>query len=115
MIDEALKLDGVMGPGRSHSEALKLTLTYLKNAEVNIKNSKYRVIKSSSNAFKNIVSKSSGCLQILAIAGFQHKQGDVSTAFESIYELRHNNRAILTEVILTIVEKMKKKKFSAFQ
>lgn len=111
MVDAALDLGGVVDDDRLQNEALKTTLIYLKNAAKDIRNSKYRIIKTSSKAFKDILSKSEACLQLLVVAGFKRKEGGVSSSFEPFYELCHENKAILNLVVQRAEDTVNRKKW----
>ena len=112
MIDAALELGGLVTEEKTQSDALKITLTYLKNAANDIRNSKYRVIKTSNKVFKEVVSLSEGCLKLLVVAGFKLKEGTVSTELEPFYELCHENKAIVNLVVQRTVDAVHAKKFA---
>ena len=113
LVNRAFDLDDDMleAGKKTPSEALRLTLSYLKNAAKNIKQEKYRIIKTTSKAFSEIISKSSGCKALLLAAGFQLKDGDVSSNLDSFYELRHSNSGIINYVIIYINDAVTRKKY----
>ena len=112
LVNIAMDHDGVLDlEKKSPSMALKLTLSYLKNAAKNIKNKKFRVIKTTSKAFSETLSQSSGCKLLLQAAGFQLKDGDVSSNLDSYYELRHSNVGIINYVLIYINDAISKRKY----
>lgn len=112
LVNDAMNDEGVLDPEtKSPSAALKLTLSYLKNAAKNIKYQKFRVIKTTSKAFSETLSKSPGCKLLLQAAGFQYKDGDISSNLDNYYELRHSNSGIINYVLIYINDALSRKKY----
>ena len=112
LVDEALAEEGSIvkseGGGVFISEEIKTALTYISNAESDVRNPKFRYINGTAKAFISKIVGHAGAEKILKTAGFRKVEENKA---DSSLELVHNNIAVLQMVRTRVGDRFKEIKF----
>lgn len=111
LVTEAFWADGTLLDGDTIklSDAAKVALTYIRNVANDVRNPKFRSIKTSSTGFSKMAD-STGAIKLIETAGFRLERGGEGG---DVYTLIHNNVAILRLISQKVSELMQANKYSS--